>query len=73
MDKRCCYDYRKKNDEIIFRLPADTDIEELQDLSNYFAFKEIAKKSKAKQSDVDKLAKLAKKGRWEKTKRKIGL
>ncbi|CAD5254449.1 MULTISPECIES: hypothetical protein [unclassified Imperialibacter] len=57
----------KKDNEIIVRLPGDTDIEELKDLLDWLKFREITKKSKALQEDVDKLAKEAKKGRWKKT------
>mgnify|MGYP000873052276 CR=1 FL=1 len=59
--------------EVLFRVPATTKIEDLQALADLFAFKEIARKSKATQKEVDELVKKIKKGRWEKTKRKIGL
>lgn len=59
--------------EIIFRLPTSTKLEDLQEIANLFAFKEIANKSKATQKDVDDLVKKIKKGRWEKTKKKLGL
>lgn len=61
----------RQDNEIIFRLPANIDIDDLQDMTDLFEYKEIAKKSRAKQSDVDELAKEAKKGRWQKTKSKI--
>jgi hypothetical protein len=48
-------------------------LEELQEIADLFAFKEIAKKSKASQIEVDDLVKKIKKGRWAKTKRKLGL
>jgi len=47
--------------------------EDLQDFANLFAFKEISQKSKATQKDVDGLVKKIKKGRWDKTKQKLGL
>lgn len=59
--------------EVIFRLPSSTKLEELQEIANLFAFKEIEKKSKASQTEVDDLVKKIKKGRWAKTKRKLGL
>ncbi len=59
--------------EVIFRLPSSTKLEDLQDIANLFAFKEIAKKSMATQKDVDVLVKKIKKGRWAKTKQKLGL
>lgn len=59
--------------EIIFRLPTSTKLEDLQEVANLFAFKEIAKKSTATQKDVDDLVQKIKKGRWDKTKKKLGL
>ena len=59
--------------EIIFRLPSSTKLEELQDIADLFTFKEISQKSKATQKDVDELVKKIKKGRWTKTKKKLGL
>lgn len=63
----------RTKDEVIFRLPADTDIEELQALIDYFEYNQITKKSKATQQDVDDLVKEVKKGRWAETKSKLNL
>jgi len=63
----------RKSDEILFRLPSSTKLEDLQALANLFTFKETARTSKAKQKDVDELVKKIKKGRWEKTKKKLVL
>ena len=54
---------RTKN-EIIINLPTYIDTKGLQNLINYLAYKEATDKSKAKQEDVDKLAKDIKKGWW---------
>lgn len=59
--------------EVVFRLPSTTKLEDLQELANLFAFKEISRNSKATQKEVDELVKKVKKGRWAKTKRKLGL
>lgn len=59
--------------EVVFRLPSSTKLKDLQEIANLFAFKEIAQKSKATQKDVDALVKKIKKGRWDKTKQKLGL
>ncbi len=59
--------------EIVFRLPSTTKMEDLQEVADLFSFKEIARKSKATQKDVDDLVKKIKKGRWGKTKNKLGL
>ena len=63
----------RTNKEIIFRVPATMNIDELQDMADLLEFKEIAKKSKATQQDVDNLVKQIKKGRWVVTKNKLNL
>jgi hypothetical protein len=50
--------------EVIFRLPSSTKLEDLQDIANLFTFKEISRKSKARQKNVDELVKTIKKRRW---------
>ena len=57
--------------EIIFRLPLNTNLKDLQELANLFTYKEIAQKSKATKKDVNDLVKIIKKGRWAKTKMRI--
>jgi len=59
--------------EVVFRLPASTKLKDLQEIANIFTFKEVSKNSKATQKDVDELVKKIKKGRWAKTKSKLGL
>jgi hypothetical protein len=61
----------RTNTEIVFRLPGDIDMDDLQDMTDLFEFMEIAKKSNATQKDVDELVKSIKKGRWKKTLAKI--
>ena len=63
----------RTSEEIIFRLPSSIKIEDLQDIANLFTFKEISRNSQATQKDVDDLVKVIKKGRWVKTKQKLGL
>jgi hypothetical protein len=63
----------RTKDEVIFRLPATIDVDELQNLADWLEFKEIVKKSKATQKDVDSLLKEVKKGRWDRTKRELGM
>lgn len=64
----------ERNDkEVVFRIPASTDIDELQDIADLLEFMEIARKSKASQKDVDNLVKEIKKGRWQDTKDKLNL
>jgi hypothetical protein len=61
----------RTNKEIIFRLPSNIDLDDLQDLADLFEYKDITRKSKATQKDVDLLVKSVKKGRWNKTKQKL--
>ncbi len=63
----------RNKDEVVFRLSGNINIDDLQDMTDLFEFKEISKKSKATQKDVDKLVKTIKKGRWEKTKNELNL
>jgi hypothetical protein len=63
----------RNKDEVVFRLPGNINIDDLQDMTDLFEFKEISKKSIASQMDVDKLVKNIKKGRWQKTKNELGL
>ena len=61
------------DNQVVFRVSGDIDVEDLQDIADLLEFKEIAKRSKAAQKDVDKLAKTVKKGRWEEAKKKLEL
>ena len=56
----------RTNNEVIIRIPSYVDTEGLQQLVDYLCYKEATAKSKAKQSDVDQLAKAVKKGWWKK-------
>jgi len=46
-------------------------LDDLQDLTDLFEFKELTKKSNATQKEVDDLVKVIKKGRWKKTKQQL--
>ncbi len=59
--------------EVIIRLPGNFNVDDLQDMADWLAFKELASKSKAVQKDVDDLVRKIKKGRWAKTKAKLDL
>ncbi|MBK7406578.1 MAG: hypothetical protein IPJ40_00030 [Saprospirales bacterium] len=56
---------QRKNDQIIITLPASVDIEGVQRLINFLLFKEAVKDSKAKQEDVDQLARDVNKTWWK--------
>jgi len=62
----------RTQNEIIFRFPRSMDLDDLQDLTDFFEYRELTRKSKATQKDVDALVKSVKKGRWEKTKQQLG-
>ncbi len=63
----------RNKDEVIFKLSGNINIDDLQDMTDLFEFKEISKKSKATQKDVDQLVKTIKKGRWEKSRNELDL
>ncbi len=57
--------------EIIFRFPKDMNLDDLQDMADLFEYKELSKKAKTSQKDVDDLVKSIKKGRWNRTKQQL--
>jgi hypothetical protein len=59
------------NNQIIITLPATTDLEGVQRLINYLLYKEATKDSKAKQEDVDKLAREVNKQWWQENKHRF--
>ena len=61
----------RTNTEIIIRLPAYVNTDGLQQLVDYLSYKEATAKSKAKQADVDKLAKEVKKGWWAANEKRV--
>lgn len=68
LNKIICHDYRKNKKEVIIKLPSTTNIDTLQDVMDWIEFKELSKKAKATQKQIDNLVKEIKKGRWSKTK-----
>lgn len=56
----------RTNNEVIIRLPSNVDTEGVQRLVDYLIYKEATANSKAKQTDVDKLSAVVKKGWWKK-------
>jgi hypothetical protein len=56
---------------VIIRLSSNVDTEGLQRLLDFLSYKEVTSESKAKQSDVDKLAKQVKKGWWSKNRSRL--
>jgi len=62
---------QRTSKEVIIRLPSYVDTEGLQRLVDFLTYKEATAKSKAKQADVDALAKEAKKGWWAKNRTRL--
>lgn len=58
----------RTKDEILIRLPSDTDLVGLQRLLDYVEFREIASKSKASQKEIDALSKDSKNTWWKQNK-----
>lgn len=54
--------------EVIIKLPNTTNIDTLQDVMDWIEFKELSRKAKATQKQVDSFVKEIKKGCWSKTK-----
>jgi len=61
----------RTDNEIIIRLPSSVDTNGIQRLLDFLRYKEVTSKSKAKQGDVDKLAREVNKKWWEKNKKKF--
>ena len=55
----------RTNNEVIFRMSADIDIDYLQSISDILNYKELTKNFKVKQNEVNNLVKDIKVGRWE--------
>ena len=60
-------------DEIIFKISKKIKSEDLQDSTDLFEFKQIAKKSKANQKELDTLLNQSRKGRWNTIKSEVCL
>ena len=57
--------------EIIIRLPASVNTDDLQDFVEFARYKEITSKFKVSQKEVDKLADEVKKNWWAKNRKKF--
>ncbi|RDC64868.1 hypothetical protein [Adhaeribacter pallidiroseus] len=63
----------RTENEVIFKFSGNINVDDLQDIADFLEFAELANKSKATQNEVDALVKTVKKGRWDKTKSRLGL
>ena len=61
----------RTNKEIIIRLPATVDTDDLQDFLDYSRYKELTSKFKVSQKEVDKLADTVNKNWWSKNRKRF--
>ena len=61
----------RTNSEVIIRLSASVNTDDLQDFLNYARYKELTSKSKASQKEVDKLADEVNKNWWTKNRKRF--
>lgn len=59
--------------ELVFRIPGNLNVDDLQDFIDYLKYRSIARKTKATQQQVNVLVKSAKRGRLDRTKARLGL
>lgn len=62
---------QRTDNQIIITLPGDVNIDGVQRLVDYLLYLEATKDSKAKQDDVDNLAREANKQWWEENKHRF--
>lgn len=56
------------NNEILIRVPANTDLLGLQRILDYVRFREITSKSKATEEEIENIARESKSGWWKENK-----
>jgi hypothetical protein len=61
------------NNEILIRIPSNMTSSRIQSIMDYLRYEELTSDSSATQEDVDILTSEAKKGRWDRIKKEIGL
>jgi len=63
----------RQNDEILVRFSAGADTSRIQAILDYLRYEELTSGSEATEEDVANLVKSAKKGRWKRVKKELGL
>ena len=63
----------RQNNEILVRISVKNLSSKIQQIIDYLRYEELTSKSTATQEDIDNLVKEVKKGRWERTKKKLGI
>tara|TARA_R110002124_G_scaffold285907_3_gene465275 strand:- start:19778 stop:19981 length:204 start_codon:yes stop_codon:yes gene_type:complete len=61
----------RTNEEILIRVPSETDLVGLQRILDYIRFRGIASKSKASPIQIDKLDMVSKSSWWDQNKEKF--
>lgn len=61
----------RTDSEIIVKIPAMTDVEDIQQLMDYLSYKSIVSRSQATQPMIDELVETVKKGRWLKRRQQL--
>lgn len=57
----------------MIRIPTNMNSSRIQSIMDYLQYEELTSDSKATQADVDMLTSSAKKGRWDRIRKEIGL
>ena len=61
------------NNELLIHIPGNMASSRIQSILDYLRYEELTADSKATQADADNLILDAKKGRWKRIKKEIGL
>lgn len=63
----------RKDNEILVRFSPGTKVAKIQNIIDYLRYEELTSKSDATEKDVYELTQKAKKGRWKRTKKELGI
>jgi heat shock protein HspQ len=61
----------RTDSEIIVKIPAMTDVDDIQQLMDYLSYKSIVSRSQTTQPMIDELVETVKKGRWLKRRQQL--
>jgi hypothetical protein len=63
----------RHNNELLIRIPLTKNSARIQSIIDYLRYEELTSEININQKDADKLISAAKKGRWEKISKELGL
>ncbi len=63
----------RQDNDILVRFSAGIKTSKIQTILDYLRYEELTSKSEATEKDLDELLKQIKKGRWDRTKKELGL